>query len=128
VGLSVWPPKRWSEVSQNRLRAKHGHESCGTQYRESLCWLARACNNLLDWYLPTVATQRLGKHVPSATRNCWRRFLRGPCRIKGKWAISSYQKFLIISYSCGGVRLSPLVLRPQLSKHRESNSARSQLL
>jgi hypothetical protein len=34
----------------------------------------------LDWtmYLPTVARQRLGKHVPAATKNCWRRhFLWG---------------------------------------------------
>jgi hypothetical protein len=41
-------------------------------------------------YLPTVAGQLLGKHVPAATntqqqKNCWtRRFLCGPCRIKGK--------------------------------------------
>jgi hypothetical protein len=40
---------------------------------------------------PIVARQRLGKHVPAATlhmqqyKNCWtRRFLCGPCHMKGK--------------------------------------------
>jgi hypothetical protein len=57
------------------------------------------------WMLPTnlclyvypliVATQRLAKHVPAATNNWWRRrFLCGPCRIKGKQAISSSRSFL----------------------------------
>jgi hypothetical protein len=32
-----------------------------------------------------VARQRLAKHVPAATGNCWRRrFLYGPCSVKGK--------------------------------------------
>jgi hypothetical protein len=32
-----------------------------------------------------VARQQLGKDVAAATKNCWRRrFLCGPCRIKGK--------------------------------------------
>jgi hypothetical protein len=35
-------------------------------------------------YPLVVASQRL-KHVPAATKNCWRlRFLCSPCRIKGK--------------------------------------------
>jgi hypothetical protein len=37
----------------------------------------------LPVYPPIFGTQRLGKHVPAATKNCWRRrFLCGPCRIK----------------------------------------------
>jgi hypothetical protein len=44
---------------------------------------------------PIVARQRLGKHVPAATKNSWRRrFLCGSCRIKGTWAIGSSQNFL----------------------------------
>jgi hypothetical protein len=32
--------------------------------------------------LANVARQFLGKHVPAATKNCWRRhFLCGPCRV-----------------------------------------------
>jgi hypothetical protein len=44
----------------------------------------------LSVYLPVVARQRLGKHVPTTTKNCWkRRFLCGPCL--RKQAISSSQ-------------------------------------
>jgi hypothetical protein len=43
-------------------------------------------------YLPIVARKRPGKHIPTATKNCWRRyFLCGPCHIKRKYAISSSQ-------------------------------------
>jgi hypothetical protein len=35
--------------------------------------------------LPIVARQRLGKHIPKTTKNCWRRrFLCYPCLIKGE--------------------------------------------
>jgi hypothetical protein len=35
-------------------------------------------------------------HVPAATKNCWRRrFLCGPCRIKGKQAINYFKNFLL---------------------------------
>jgi hypothetical protein len=45
---------------------------------------------------PSIAArQRLGKNFPAATMNCWRsRLLCCPCRVKGKSAISSDQKFL----------------------------------
>jgi hypothetical protein len=37
----------------------------------------------LDCVSPFVARERLGKYVPGATKNCWRRrFQCGPCRIK----------------------------------------------
>jgi hypothetical protein len=43
----------------------------------------------LSVYPPIVARQRLAEHVPAATKNSWRRrFLCGPCSIKGKYAIS----------------------------------------
>jgi hypothetical protein len=39
----------------------------------------------LSVYVSIVARQRLGKHVPAATKNCWRCiFLYGPSRIEGK--------------------------------------------
>jgi hypothetical protein len=51
-------------------------------------------------YPPIVARLRLGKDVPAATKNCWRRhFLSRPCRIKGKYAISSSQNFLLAYFS-----------------------------
>jgi hypothetical protein len=34
-------------------------------------------------YLPIFARQRLDKNVSAATKNCWRRFLCGSCRIRG---------------------------------------------
>jgi hypothetical protein len=38
----------------------------------------------------------LGNNVAAATKNCWRcRFLRGPWRIDGKWAISSSWNVLL---------------------------------
>jgi hypothetical protein len=41
------------------------------------------------------STLQLGKDFTTATKNCWKRpFLCGPCRIEGKWAISSSQNFL----------------------------------
>jgi hypothetical protein len=46
----------------------------------------------------SVARQQLGKHVAAATKNRWRRrFLWGPCRITGKYAISSSKNFLFVS-------------------------------
>jgi hypothetical protein len=43
-----------------------------------------------------VARQRLSKHVHAATRNCWRRrLLCGPCRIKGKYVINTFQNFFL---------------------------------
>jgi hypothetical protein len=55
---------------------------------------------------PIVARQRLSKHVPAATKNCCRLcFLCGPCRIKGKEAISSSNNFLFFYSSL----LIPLV-------------------
>jgi hypothetical protein len=51
----------------------------------------------LNAYPPIVVRQRLGKHVPATMKNFWRRrFLFGPCRIKGTWVISSYQNFLFL--------------------------------
>jgi hypothetical protein len=39
-------------------------------------------------YPPIVARQWFNKHITAVTRNCWRRrFLCGPCRIKGLLAI-----------------------------------------
>jgi hypothetical protein len=64
-------------------------------------------------YPPFVARQRLGTNVTAATNThameelLARRFLRGPCRIRGKYTISSSQNVLF--YACGGVRLSPLI-------------------
>jgi hypothetical protein len=44
----------------------------------------------LSLYSPAVARLRIDKHLPVATKNCWRRcFLCGSCRIRQK-AISSY--------------------------------------
>jgi hypothetical protein len=52
----------------------------------------------MTMYTLAVARQQLGKHVLVAKMICWkRRFLCGPCRIKGKWAINSSQKFLLFS-------------------------------
>jgi hypothetical protein len=46
----------------------------------------------LSVYPPNVVRLQFGKDVPPATNNGWRRrFICGPCRIKGKWAISSSQ-------------------------------------
>jgi hypothetical protein len=83
----IWvhvPPKPWSEGSQSRQTVKYGYESRETRNQEPLCWRGPAA---VYWtvYPPIVARQRLGKHVPTATKNCWgRRFLCGPCRIKCK--------------------------------------------
>jgi hypothetical protein len=58
-------------------------------------------NGILYKFLPSVcvciplsiiARQQLKKRVPAASKYCWmRQFLCGPCRIKGKWSISSYR-------------------------------------
>jgi hypothetical protein len=47
--------------------------------------------------ISVVARQRLSNHVPATMKNYWRRrFLRGPCRIKGEQAISSSQNSLFL--------------------------------
>jgi hypothetical protein len=38
----------------------------------------------LHVYSPIIARKRLGKNVTVATKDCWHRFLLGPCRIRGK--------------------------------------------
>jgi hypothetical protein len=49
---------------------------------------------VLTVYPRIVARQRLGKHVPAAMKNCWRRrFLCNPYRMKGKRAINSSQNY-----------------------------------
>jgi hypothetical protein len=56
-------------------------------------------SKIRDWnvYPPTVARQRLGQHVPVATKNCWKhRFVCDPYRIKEKQAISYYQKLFLL--------------------------------
>jgi hypothetical protein len=51
-------------------------------FTRSVSYQRRVCGSV---YFPIVAWQRLGKHVPAAMKNCWRRrFLCGPCRIKGE--------------------------------------------
>jgi hypothetical protein len=83
-------PKRRSEGSQSRQTVKYGRESRGTR---TLCWRGPAAS-------PIVRRQRLGKLVPTATMNrCRRRFLCGPCHIKGKTAIISYQNFMVLTSS-----------------------------
>jgi hypothetical protein len=49
----------------------------------SMSYERRVYESVCVW--PIVATKRLSKHVPAATKNSLRRrFLYGPCRIKGK--------------------------------------------
>jgi hypothetical protein len=58
----------------------------------------------LSVYPPIVARQRLGKHIPAATKNCWRRrFVYGPFGIKGE--------------SVGLSVYPPIVARQRLGKH-----------
>jgi hypothetical protein len=47
----------------------------------------------LSVYPSIVATQRLGKHVPTATKYCWRR--RFVCFYQRKEVINSFPNFLI---------------------------------
>jgi hypothetical protein len=49
-------------------------------------------------YSPIVARQRLGKYVPAAPKNYWRRnFIWYPCCIKEKYGISAFYNFLFIN-------------------------------
>jgi hypothetical protein len=51
----------------------------------------------LCMYPLIVDRQRLGKHVPPATKGYWwRRILCGPCRIKEKYKISSSHNFSLV--------------------------------
>jgi hypothetical protein len=59
----------------------------------SLSYQMRVCGSV---HLFIVARQRLGKHFHVARRNWKRHFLCDPCRIKGKYAISSAQNFFLI--------------------------------
>jgi hypothetical protein len=46
---------------------------------------------------PIIATQRLAKDVTVTIKNsCSRRFLCGPCRIKGKYTIICSKDFLFV--------------------------------
>jgi hypothetical protein len=59
--------------------------------------------HLFVYVPPIVASQRLAKHVPVAKKAHSTieelfdaSFICGPCRVKGKYAISSSQNFLLI--------------------------------
>jgi hypothetical protein len=54
------------------------------------------------WVCPCIPLSLLGKDIPAATKDCWRRrFLCGPCRKKGKWVISSSQNKLLFLWLKG---------------------------
>jgi hypothetical protein len=97
--LVYLPPKRWSEGSQSHQAVKYGHESRGTRNQESLSWRWPAAIYWTVLCPPIVARQRLGKHVPAATKNCRRRFLCGPCRIRG-WVLTRISCFSVQVDSC----------------------------
>jgi hypothetical protein len=78
----TWP--RTHATIEELLKASFSLRSMSYQKEESVG---------LSVYPPIVARQRLEKHVPVATKNRRRHFPCAPCYIKGKWAISSYQKF-----------------------------------
>jgi hypothetical protein len=49
------PPKHWSEGSHSCQTVKYGHESCGTQNKESLCWRRSAAIYLTGLCIPILS-------------------------------------------------------------------------
>jgi hypothetical protein len=90
VSVCVFPLSLLGNGSVNTFPRQRIHVTIANLLDASFSIRSVLYQMSLSVYPPTVARQRLGKFVPAATKNCWRRyFLCGPCCITGKYAISS---------------------------------------
>jgi hypothetical protein len=70
---TLWLCKNVTAAANTHTNRKYVGHGC-------VSYVRKFCGSVC---CPAVVRERPGKHVPTATRNCWRRrFLCGPCRIK----------------------------------------------